>query len=82
MQSAFIPGRLITDNVIAAFEVNHWMKRKTQGKMGYSAMKIDMNKAYDRVEWKFIISIMQKLGFSSKWIEWIYMCMSTVNYTF
>lgn len=44
-QSAFIPGRLITDNVIAAFEVNHWMKRKTQGKVGISALEMDMSKA-------------------------------------
>lgn len=49
-QSAFIPGRLITDNVIAVFEINHWMHRRTQGKVGYSALKIDMSKAYDRIE--------------------------------
>lgn len=49
-QSSFIPGRFITDNVITAYEVNHWMKKKLQGKMGYTALKIDMSKAYDRVE--------------------------------
>lgn len=41
-QSAFILRRLITDNVIAAFEINHWMHKKTQGKTGSSALKIDM----------------------------------------
>lgn len=82
MQSAFIPGRFITDNVIAAYEVNHWRKRKTQKKMGYSAMKMDMSKAYDRVEWSFILGIMQKMGFSNKWIDWIHICMSIVKYNF
>lgn len=77
-QSAFIPGRFITDNVIAAYEVNHWMRKKTQGKMGYSALKIDMSKAYDRVEWNFITAIMHKLGFSSKWVEWVQLCMTSV----
>lgn len=57
-QSAFIPGRFIIDKVIAAFEVNHWMEKKTQGKMGYTALKINMSKAYDRVEWRLIIESM------------------------
>lgn len=68
--------------MIAAYEVNHWMKKKTQGKKGYAAMKIDMSKAYDRVEWSFITGIMNKMEFSSKWIDWIHMCMSTVKYKF
>lgn len=54
-QSAFIPGRLITDNVIAAFEVNQWMHRNTKVKTGYFSLKIDMKKAYDRVEWDFVL---------------------------
>lgn len=49
-QSAFVSGRLITDNAIVALEINHWMHRKTKGKIGYTALKIDMSKAYDRVE--------------------------------
>lgn len=54
-QSAFIEGRLFTDNALLAFEVNHYMKRKTQGQNGLAALKIDISKAYDRLEWDFII---------------------------
>ncbi|XP_074374181.1 uncharacterized protein LOC141714567 [Apium graveolens] len=47
-QSAFIEGRLLTDNALIAFEVN---KRRTQGKNGVAGLKIDVSKAYDRLEW-------------------------------
>lgn len=68
--------------MIAAFEVNHWMKRKTQGKLGFSALKMDMSKAYDKVEWNFIRDIMERMGFTSKWVDWIAMCMTSVKYNF
>ena len=42
-QSAFIPGRLISDNIMISFEIMHYMKRKTQGKMGWMALKLDMH---------------------------------------
>lgn len=62
-QSAFIEGRLLTDNALIAFEINHYMKRKTQGKNGIAGLKIDISKAYNRLEWHFIESMMRRFGF-------------------
>lgn len=66
-QSAFILGRLITDNVLVAYEALHTMATRLQGKKGYMALKFDMSKV-DRVEWVFLEAIMRKLGFVERWI--------------
>lgn len=49
-QSAFIHGRLITDNILVAFEALHTMNERMKGREGYMVLKLDMSKAYDRVQ--------------------------------
>ena len=43
-------------------------------------MKVDMNKAYNRVEWDFLETVMIKLGFEKKWVDWTMECVKTVSY--
>ena len=50
-QSAFVHRRLIVDNILVAFEAMHHINQKKGGKLGDMALKLDMSKAYDRVEW-------------------------------
>lgn len=49
-QSAFIEGTLLNDNDQIAFEVNHYMRRLSRGNKGIICFKIDISKAYDRLE--------------------------------
>lgn len=81
-KSAFVGGRLLTDNALIAFEINHYMERKTQGKEGVAGLKIDISKAYDRLEWSFIRSMLQKFGFSNLWVERVMQVITSVSYKF
>ena len=44
------------------------MKHKRAGKSGFMAMKLDMSKAHDRIEWNFLCRLMAKMGFEDRWI--------------
>lgn len=62
--STFVPGRHIIDNVMSTFEVVHHMKGPRSGNGVKMALKLDMAKAYNRVEWCFLETMMQRLGFA------------------
>jgi hypothetical protein len=80
-QSTFVPGRLITDNILVAFETLHHMQHQKTGRMGSMALKLDMSKAYDRVEWKYLKRVLEQMGFHSKWVTLMMECISTVSYS-
>ena len=75
-QSAFVLGRLITDNTTIAFEMVHRVWNRRWGKVGHMTVKLDISKAYDRVEWDFLEKIMTSLGFP---VQWMNLAMSTVR---
>lgn len=58
------------------------MKRKGEGKEGSVALKLDMSKAYDKVEWSFLERVMHRMGFGINWVRRIMDCLSTVSFSF
>lgn len=79
-QIAFVPGRRIQDNIILVNKTMHTLKRK-QGHGGLMALKIYMEKAFDKVDWGFLMEIMRCLGFSSFWRQMIFPCISLSSFS-
>ena len=80
-QSAFVKDRLISNNILVTFETLHCMKIHKSGNSGFMALKLDMRKAYGRVEWSFLEVLMWKMGFDKRWIDLIMIYVKTVTYS-
>lgn len=77
-QCSFVPGRLGTDNIIVVQEVIHSMSMK-KGNLGFMAIKIDLEKAYDRVRWSFIMKCLEELWLPPNLLDIKYWCISTAK---
>lgn len=81
-QSAFLPGRSISDNIVLGHESLHYLTHLKKTKVGFAALKLDMSKAYDRVEWLYLTQVMLKLGFHPKWVNLVMKCVSSTSFSF
>jgi hypothetical protein len=79
-QSAFIHGRLITDNTIIAADIFYFLHHTTR-KNGFVGIKTDMAKAYDRVEWNFLAATLDSMGIPTPMINTIMKCVTSVSFS-
>ena len=68
-QRGFIPGRSIQDCIMIASEAINMLHRKTYG--GNMAIKIDIRKAFDTINWKFLLHVLKCFGFNQIFCDWI-----------
>ncbi|CAN6580853.1 unnamed protein product [Malus baccata var. baccata] len=78
-QSAFVAGKQIQDNILVVHEILHSLMHQSKADTMGMAIKLDMAKAYDRVEWDFLLAMMSKLGFDQRFCDRIKECISTVS---
>jgi hypothetical protein len=79
VQSAFVPGMMITDNVLIAFECLHAMEQGSRKCKEFGALKLDLTKAYDHVNWGYLKGVLLRLGFHRQWVQWIMTCVTTYD---
>jgi len=77
-QTGFIPGRDIHENIIIAQEVVHSMKRM-KGKNGFFMIKVDLSKAYDKLNWTFISNFLTELNIPTSLLNIIMNCIVFVE---
>lgn len=78
-QATFIPGRQAADNIMVAQEIIHTIRR-SKSKNGLMALKIDLEKAYDRVRWDFLQETLVYFGFPDSWVKLIMACVRSTSF--
>ncbi|KAI5342089.1 hypothetical protein L3X38_009964 [Prunus dulcis] len=78
--SVLIPDRMILDNVLAAFETIHYLKRLGKAGRGKLMLKLDIAKAYDRVEWTFLNHMTHSMEFPARFVNFIMGHITTASY--
>ena len=77
-QNAFVEDRQILYVVLIANEV---VDSRLKNNAGGVLCKLHIKKEYDHVNWKFLISVLRKMGFGEKWIKWVEWCISTMKFS-
>ncbi|KAA0039966.1 LINE-1 retrotransposable element ORF2 protein [Cucumis melo var. makuwa] len=77
-QMTFVKGRQIIDAILVANEaIDYWRVKKIQG----FVIKLDIEKAFDKLNWRFIDFMLMKKGYPFRWRKWIRACISSVQYS-
>ena len=79
-QGAFVEGRWIAENTVNAHELVHKVK-KHKGKNRLMLLKINLKKALDRIEWSFLDVVLGAWGFSNKFRNMIFSCVSSIKFS-
>jgi hypothetical protein len=81
-QSAFIPSRSIFENILLAQELV-WNYHRKEGEAGQPrcTLKVDLMKAYDSVDWKFMVHCLACCGFPAKFVKWVKMCIASPRFS-
>ncbi|GJW58510.1 putative RNA-directed DNA polymerase [Tanacetum coccineum] len=74
VQMTYIKGRQIIDGPLMVEEIIAWAKKAKKRLM---ILKVDFEKAFDSLNWSFLFSILEQMGFSAKWRNWIHSCLNS-----
>ncbi|WKA09121.1 hypothetical protein VitviT2T_026798 [Vitis vinifera] len=77
-QNDFVEGRQIMNVVLIANEAIDSILKSNRGAI---LCKLDIEKAYDHVDWSFLLAVLEKMGFGERWCSWIKWCLSTVRFS-